>query len=376
MSDLIDRLSLYLVPGLGSRSWQKLLSVYNEPSRALGAPLDELKRHLPGVDKKVLEAIHHRKSREAAEVELEKASRADISIIPLGDPLYPEYLGQIFDPPPILYLKGDPSLLNTEGIGVVGARRASVYGQRIAADLAKRLSLSDLTIISGMALGIDTSAHEGALNGSGQTIAVLGCGVDVVYPGQNRRLYEKIAERGAVISEYPLGTKPEPFRFPARNRIISGMSLGVMVVEAARKSGSLITAEYALEHGREVFAVPGRIDSRNSEGTHRLVKEGAKLVHTVSDILEELSFGKESVDGTDQNEFIPSSMSEDRRSPAGLSPEEERLFSLLDVYPQSFEEIIGKSGLTAARLNELLLILELKEIVEILPGKMIQRLTV
>jgi len=367
MNELIDWLSLYLIPGLGTRSWQKLLNSFGSPRRIIDASSAELKYSVPGIDSKVLENIHSQKQRTAAEAELEKASEAGIRIITINDHLYPEYLRHIFDPPAILYLKGDPALLNTKAIGVVGARTATVYGQRIATDLARRLSLNDFTIVSGMALGIDASAHEGALKGSGKTVAVLGCGVDIVYPRQNQYLYEKITGQGAVISECPLGTQPEPFRFPARNRIISGMSLGVMVVEAARKSGSLITAGCALEQGREVFATPGRIDSRNSEGVHRLVKEGAKLVHTVNDIIEELYPGHNLAAGPEKEQIM---------NPSPLSREEEKLLSFLDVYPQSFDEIIIKSGLTAAKLNELILTLELKELVEILPGKMIQRLPV
>ncbi|MFP3982241.1 MAG: DNA-processing protein DprA [Desulfurivibrionaceae bacterium] len=368
MSELIDWLRLYLTPGLGIRSWQKLLSAFDGPREILEVSRDELRRLAPGINREVLEAVQGQEQRAAAEVELDKALRAGIRIITIKDSLYPEYLRHIFDPPPVLYLKGNPDLLNSRCIGVVGARSATVYGQRVAADLARRLSLQDFTIVSGMALGVDASAHEGALKGSGKTVAVLGSGLDVVYPRQNQHLYDRIAEQGAVISECPLGSQPEPFRFPARNRLISGISLGVMVVEAARRSGSLITARCAMEQGREVFATPGRIDSRNSEGAHRLVKEGAKLVHTVEDITEEFSPAEGVTAGREPGQ--------EESPPPSLTREEENLLPFLDLYPQSFDEILTRTGLSAAKLNELLCLLELKEIVEILPGKMIQRLSV
>lgn len=369
MSDLIDWLSLYLTPGLGIRSWQKLLSTFEEPREILEASREELRSRVPGIKREVLKAAQGREQRRAAEAELDRAHRAGIRIITIRDSLYPEYLRHIYDPPPILYLKGNPDLLDSRCIGVVGSRSATVYGRRVAADLARRLSLRDFTIVSGMALGVDASAHEGALKGSGKTVAVLGSGLDVVYPRQNQHLYDRIAEQGVVISESPLGSQPEPFRFPARNRVISGISLGVMVVEAARRSGSLITARCAMEQGREVFATPGRIDSSNSEGAHRLVKEGAKLVHTVEDIMEEFPSAQYADPG-------PEPEQEEESPPPSLTREEENLLPFLDLYPQSFDEILTRSGLRAAKLNELLCLLELKEIVEILPGKMIQRLSV
>jgi DNA processing protein len=227
--------------------------------------------------------------------------------------------------------------------------------------MATELARNDLVITSGFALGIDTAAHRGALAAGGRTIAVMGCGLDIVYPSQNKKLHEQIASLGAIISETPMGTMPEGFRFPARNRIISGLSLGVVVVEAAHRSGTLITAHQALEQGRDVFAIPGRIDSPKSEGCHRLIQEGAKLVHNAADILEELALTA-----------APAAEAQAQAPP--LPPEEGKVFSLLEVYPRNIEEIIQAAQLPAHRISEILLNLELLGLVAPLPGKQYQRL--
>jgi DNA processing protein len=219
-----------------------------------------------------------------------------------------------------------------------------------------------------MALGIDTAAHKGALAAGGRTIAVLGCGLDIIYPPSNHKLYRDIASSGAVVTEYPLGTMPDNFRFPARNRIISGLSLGVVVVEAANRSGSLITASHALEQGREVFAVPGRIDSVKSAGTHTLLQQGAKLVHSVNDIVEELSYPGSQVHGEGTGHENTK-----QRPFEQLNQEEAALFKCLEEYPRTIDEIVRESGLTPQKTNELLLLLELKGLVESLPGKSYQK---
>jgi DNA processing protein len=240
----------------------------------------------------------------------------------------------------------------------------------VAEQMANNLSRQGFTIISGMALGIDTAAHSGALAAEGKTVAVLGCGLDIVYPPGNRNLYEQITSAGAVVSEYPLGTKPDSFRFPARNRIISGMSLGIVVVEAAKRSGSLITASHALEQGREVFAVPGRIDSVKSAGTHTLLQQGAKLVHSINDIVEEFSVvalqPKTADTGGEDDEQV---------FLENLSPNEAEMFGFIETYPRSFDEIVKESGFSAQQTNELLLLLELKGMVQALPGKSYQKRT-
>jgi DNA processing protein len=302
--------------------------------------------------------------------EFAQATEKGITLIPCDDPLYPDLLKHIHDPPVILYVLGIPEVLNCKGIGIVGSRSATQYGKNVAWQMANSLAGHGFTIISGMALGIDTAAHRGGLAaGAGpRTIAVLGCGLDVIYPPSNGKLFKEIAASGAVVSEYPLGTKPENFRFPARNRIISGLSLGVVVVEAANRSGSLITARHALEQGREVFAVPGRIDSDKSAGTHALLQQVAILVHSIHDIVEEFGSGRLSLPGADSG-----SVDEETEKMDNLSREEAALFSILDVYPLTIYEIARKSGLAPQKTNELLLLLELKGFVDSLPGKSYQK---
>ncbi|MEW6517870.1 MAG: DNA-processing protein DprA [Thermodesulfobacteriota bacterium] len=365
MNNLLDWLALSLTPGLGVRSWHKLLAVFASPREVLETEPGRISKLVPGLRASVIAGLDRENLRAAAEKELAAAAKAGIEIITREQPAYPELLRNIADPPILLYVKGNAALLQSGCIGVVGARAASVYGRRIAEDLSKRLCQRGLTVVSGLALGIDTAAHEGALQAGGATLAVLGCGLDVVYPRQNSSLYEEIARRGALVSEYRLGTLPEAFRFPARNRIISGLSLGVVVVEAARKSGSLITAGYALEQGREVFAIPGRIDSCKSEGTHRLLQEGAKLVHTVDDIIEEIAFAAAGPPS--------SSGGQPGGTAVALTGEEERLFACLDVYPQTIDEITRQSGMTVQKVSELLLMLELKGLVDSLPGNQYQK---
>lgn len=365
--ELLDWLALSLTPGLGIRGWQKLLAVFDGPKEVFEAGQDTVRKLVPGLNGKVITAIDKKRLYPAAEKEREQVHRIGASIICLHDEVYSDLLRNIYDPPVILYVKGKLELLSTTCVGMVGARASSVYGQRIAEDLARRLSRQGVTIVSGLAMGIDAAAHRGALRGSGNTIGVLGCGLDVVYPRQNKKIYDEMFRNGAVVSEYRLGSKPEAYRFPARNRIISGLSHGVVVVEAARKSGSLITARCALEQGREVFAIPGRIDSLKSEGTHRLLQEGAKLVHTVDDILEELvcSYGP----GHDRGDGI----AVEKKHDVPLTDEEKELFTFLDVYPQTIDEITSRCGKTVQKVNELLLLLELKGVVESLVGNMYQK---
>jgi len=366
-------LTLHLVPGLGPVTCSRLVAHFGSPEGVLAADISELRGVCPLRQESV--ASLNGEGREILEAEARKeialAAEQDISLIPCDDLRYPALLNQIHDPPVLLYIHGNPDVLNGgRNIGMVGSRSATHYGRNIALQMAGNLAAQGFTIISGMALGIDTAAHRGALEAGGKTIAVLGCGLDIIYPPSNNNLYREIAAAGAVVSEYPLGTRPESFRFPARNRIISGLALGVVVVEAARRSGSLITARHALDQGREVFAVPGRIDSAKSAGTHTLLQEGAKLVQSVHDIVEE---------------FQPSALLRSEEDPGQdaetgkndtLSPEEEVLYSHLEVYPRTIDEIARQSGLGSQKTSELLLLLELKGLVETLPGNYYQRSSV
>ena len=265
-------------------------------------------------------------------------------------------------------LKKIKILMQENSVAIVGSRAATIYGRRTAYSLAGSLARFKVGVVSGLALGIDAEAHAGSLAAGGSTVAVLGCGLDVIYPQQNSDLYKKISEHGVLVSEYPLGTRPEGFRFPARNRIIAGLSQGVVIVEAAKRSGSLITAQLALDYGREVFAVPGQVDSHKSAGAHWLLQQGAKLVLRAEDIVEELpgrilSCEDEKVAGK-------------RDKVSDLDPDAEQLLNHIEPYPQTRDQLMEHSGLSPARMSELLLFLELEELVEVLPGDKIKRVAI
>lgn len=365
MTELHDWLSLYLAPGLGNILMARLLAVYGDPAAVLRAAPKDLCQ-IPGIGQKLARAIGTSDLSRAADLELEKAAQQNVLVLTCNDCRYPEPLRHIYNSPAVLYVKGDVELLSATCVAMVGSRAATVYGTRIATDIARRLALGGVTVVSGVALGIDAAAHAGALQ-EGTTIGVLGCGIDVVYPRQHQELYQQIAGKGALVSEAPFGARPEAFRFPARNRIISGISQGVVVVEAAQRSGSLITARLALEQGREVFAIPGRIDSMKSCGAHRLLQEGATLVHTVEDIFQELGMGGGHVAG--------SCRQGEKRLGTALTPEEEKLYGWLDVYPQNIDDLIQNSQMAPEKVAELLLLMELKGLVEALSGNHYQKVS-
>jgi DNA processing protein len=282
-----------------------------------------------------------------------------VRVINRGDRDYPALLGNIYDPPPVLYVKGKLNPEEKRMIAIVGARKATPYGLAVAEKLGRELAGRGFCIVSGMARGIDSAAHRGALAGGGQTIAVLGCGLNVVYPRENRRLMEEIAANGAVISEFPLDSPPESWHFPKRNRVISGLSLGVVVVEAAEKSGTSITVNFALEQGREVFAVPGPVTGKLSRGPHSLIKNGAKLVENVDDIMEELGFST----------VTPKNSGRDAHLFTGLSDAEMKLFRLLSLEPVQSDELVRRSGLTGQEVVASLLGMEIRGLVKKLPGQ-------
>lgn len=291
-------------------------------------------------------------------LEWEKLQIKKIQTVSVNDDYYPALLKQLNYPPLLLYYRGSVERINRSAVAIVGSRRCTFYGQEVAGRLAAELTAAGVAIISGMALGIDTAAHRGSLENRGYTVAVLGCSVDYCYPPQNRDLLEQIIAEGAVISEFPLGTQPLPSHFPRRNRIISGLSLGTVVVEATAKSGALITANFALEQNREVFAVPGNVGSPYSRGCHRLLKEGARLVETASDILEELNLDVLSEEqltlGLERIE---------------LTEQENKVLNLIPYQPMHIDKIIRLTGCTAAESSALLLSLELKKLVRQTPGK-------
>lgn len=361
----IDWLTLVLTPGLGPRNIRRLLEQFGSPAGVFRASRKQL-TSIAGLQPRVVDALENRTAATFAKREESLLVSAGATLICWDDPRYPELLRNIPDAPPLLYGKGNVALLEKPAIAVVGSRASTAYGKGVARDIAAQLAREGLCVISGLALGIDTAAHTGALDAGGDTVAVLGCGVDVVYPPQNRKLYDRIAASGLLLSEYPFGSKPDAFRFPARNRIISGLAYGVLVVEAAQRSGSLITARLALDYGREVFAVPGRVDSLKSAGPHRLLQDGAKLVHSIDDILEELPFFTRRPETSKTMPTVQASLE-------NMTEEEQKLFVALEVYPKIVDEIIATVNMPARKVSEILLSLELKGIVESLPGNQYQR---
>jgi len=296
--------------------------------------------------------------------EWRRLQQLNIVCLSLNSPEYPPLLKEIPQPPPLLYCRGRWLERDSQAVAIVGSRRCTFYGREVASRLAADLASAGFTVVSGMALGIDTAAHEGALEAGGRTIAVLGCSVERSYPAANRDLMEQIINSGAVISEFSLDTPPLPQHFPRRNRIISGLALGTVVVEASQKSGALITAFYALDQNREVFAVPGNVGSPYSRGCHRLIKEGARLVETAEDIIEEL--GISAAGGSAAAEAAASAK---EQKIDALEDAERRLLELIPYHPLHIDEIVRLSGADAARAGAYLISLELKGLVCQLPGK-------
>jgi DNA processing protein len=342
------------IPHVGNVTFRRLLERFENPRHVFNAGKEELTT-VKGITMEIAASIVACDFA-GAERECSAVARAGARIVTFYDQEYPPLLKEVADAPPFLYVRGHLPFID-QGLGVVGSRRASHYGLMTTERLSIDLVQHGITVVSGMARGVDTAAHRGALKGNGTTVAVLGSGIDVLYPPENARLFAQVMESGAVVSEFPMGTAPLAVNFPCRNRIISGCCIGVLVVEAAEKSGSLITAEYALEQGREVFAVPGNITLANSKGTNRLIKQGAKLVESVDDILDELLPLRRHHSSIAQSRSV------------GLPPEEHIVCALLADGPLHIDEIIGKSALTVGDVSARLLRLELKGVVRQLPGK-------
>jgi DNA processing protein len=279
-------LALRMTPGLGTRTAVQLIETFKTPERVFRASRSELEA--AGVPPGIAQSVSSGCAFEDAVTQQQKLAEAGGEVVPLTDPRYPAKLKEIFDPPPLLFARGRIELLQELALGVVGTRRPTAYGIAAAARLAKDLSGAGLAIVSGMARGIDTAAHKAALEAGGATIAVFGCGIDEIYPSENRKLSERIAKEGLILSEFPMATPAYPQNFPIRNRIIAGVSVGVLVVEGGEYSGSAITAKLAAEQNREVFAVPGNITSKMSWGPNLLIKQGAKLVQEWNDVVVEL----------------------------------------------------------------------------------------
>lgn len=348
-------IALQRVPGVGPATFAKLLEQFGSPQHVLQNP-----SQVTGLSQAVMAGLYNPDWQQVDEdlVWLQAGGR---EVITLHDARYPDLLKYIPDPPCLLYVQGDVSLLSQWQLAIVGSRNPSASGRNTAFDFARYLASGGLTITSGLATGIDGAAHKGALAAGGKTLAVVATGLDRVYPAQHRQLAHDIAAQGAIVSEFPLGTTPRPELFPRRNRIISGLSLGTLIVEAALKSGSLITARMAMEQSREVFAIPGSIHNPLSRGCHQLIREGAKLVETADDIIEELG----ALAG------VETSLPADSKAAVKETERDgdyQILFEHLGFDPISVDSLIENSGLTADAVSSMLLLLELQGEVESLPG--------
>ncbi len=355
---LLPWFGLKSVPGVGNLLFKRLIDRFRQPQAVFEASAEELLQ-VEGMSQRLATAILTYSIPDAIRRELDRLALTEYQIVTLVDSDYPLLLREIPDPPPFLYVFGKLPL-TTRAIAVVGSRNATDYGLHTTRRLCADLAVRQLVIVSGMARGIDTAAHEGALQGQGKTVAVLGSGLERIYPSQNKGLFHRIAENGAVISEFALQAEPEAHHFPLRNRIISGMCLGTVVVEASGQSGSLITARLAAEQNREVFAVPGSVQSFKSIGTHTLIKQGAKLVEHAQDILDELP----QVQTT-----VPATASQPQNPLPPLSPMEAEICAAMGPYPVHIDDLGRKTLVEPGKLAGILLQLELKGIVQQLPGK-------
>lgn len=362
-----DMLRLNLVPGIGPRAQSLLLARFESASGVFRAGGNELLQ-VDGIGPKLSAAITAARHSDAADREWERCQRAAITLRFRGTPEYPKLLAQTCDAPPVLYCRGEILPQDELAIGIVGSRRCTLYGRQQAERLAAALARAGMTIISGLARGIDASAHRGALAAGGRTIAVCATGLAKLYPPEHQDLAKEVVAAGAVISESPLDRGPSRGIFPQRNRIISGLSLGVIIVEASRQSGALHTARHAMEQGREVFAVPGRIDSLASTGCHDLIRDGATLIRDPDDVLEELGPLLEPVSRGEQD--IVQSPRE-----LVLSEQERAVLNLLTSDPQHIDQVIAAGSLEPSRVLSTLTVLEMRRLVQRLPGGMYVRVT-
>ncbi len=364
-AELLGTLRLSLVSGVGPRIRQALLERFGSPEAVLAAAPSAL-REVPGVGPKLAAKISTADEQIDAEAELAFCWERDVAVLTQQSAEYPRMLREIHDPPGVLFVRGSFHPNDTLAIGIVGTRHASQYGLRQAERLAGSLARAGLTVVSGLARGIDAAAHRGALEAGGRTLAVLAGGVLNVYPPEHGNLATEVAGRGAVLSEAPPKAEPLAGAFPQRNRLISGMSLGIIVVEAAQRSGALITARHAMEQGREVFAVPGRVDSRISRGCHRLIRDGAKLVETADDVLEELG------------PLVEAAPRDDGRvihHPAELQLNdlEQKVLDAIGTEATSVDQIVARSGLPVPRVLSTISVLEMRRLVRRLSGSTVAR---
>lgn len=359
---LYDLLLLLTLPGIGPGRIRRLFQVFDSASRILKAPVQQLIR-VDGIDYKLAEQIKTGGDEREARRQMALIEKQKVRCLTIWDPEYPAALKQISDPPLILFYRGELKPAHARAIAIVGTRTPSSYGKVVTSEITRQLSTRGITVVSGMARGVDAIAHHTAMQAGGQTLAVLGNGLDRCYPPENRPLYDQIPKQGALLSEFFLGTAPDAPNFPRRNRIISGLSMGTLVVEAGDRSGALITAFYAVNHNREVFAVPGNITSPKSRGCNRLLKQGAKLVQTVEDILEEIPAFDSAV--------APDS--QPRPVPENLSAIEKNILSHLSREPKHIDRLVIELRESPGVVLSELLTLELLGLVQQLAGKMFVR---
>ena len=358
-------LALTLTPGIAARLSARLLREYGSPEAVFRAPLTGIEACK--VPAPAAQAIFKKQMFWRAEKELDALRKVGGKLVSWKEPEYPQALLQIYDPPVMLYVRGDTQVLNSPSLSIVGTRRPTVYGSQMAERMGRDLAVRGLTIVSGLARGIDAIAHQGATAVGGRAIGVLGTGIDVCYPKENKKLYEKVLERGAIVSEFPTGSHPAPENFPVRNRIIAGMPLGVIIVEGKQYSGSLITARLAMEFGREVFGVPGNVTQEVSFAPNLLIKQGAKLVTNADDVIEELPtpvraalVKAEAVEAEQRSLLLVD----------GLSAVQRKLYELLSAEEsRHIDDIVDNSGLNSSEVLATLFDLEMKGIVRQLPGK-------
>lgn len=395
-NETISLIHLNLIQGVGLKTVQVLRDVFGTAERALRATADEL-RKIDGLSPAMCDLLIQKPVLYPIERELELINKYGCQVLTLYDDGYPQYLKVIDVPPLVLYIKGELTPEDSLSISLVGSRNAKDYGRKVSYQLSYQLAQRGLTVVSGLARGIDTSAHRGALEAGGRTLAVMGSGLSVIYPASNRDFVKKIEASGALISEFPIGVKPKPNNFPRRNRIISGLTLGTVVVEASNRSGALITARLAAEQGREVFAVPGEIFSELSAGTHRLINNGAKLINNVDDLLNELpqhvlnqlQFSTSGSQRSDiKTESSQKSPIEKRNTkiastppptearqpvqsapPPDLTPDEKIVFDAIEAPSSHIDTIVRTTQLPIGQVSSVLLMLELKGIIQQLPGK-------
>ncbi len=399
-NETISLIHFNLIQGVGLKTVQVLRDVFGSAERALQATPNELAK-IDGLSPAMREVLTHKPVLYPIERELKLIETYGCRVLTLYDDTYPIPLRDIDTPPLILYVRGELTQEDALSISLVGSRNAKDYGRKVSYRLSYQLAQRGFTVVSGFAQGIDTSAHRGALEAGGRTIAVMGNGLSFIYPATNRALVEKIEASGALISEFPIEVKPKPRNFPRRNRIISGLTLGTVVVEASSRSGALITARLAGEQGREVFAVPGEIFSEHSTGTHGLINNGAKLINTVEDLLNELprhalnqlqfltpaapqrnieTESSQELSLEKRNSKIASSQSPAEGEPPvsnvpppDLTRDEKLVFNAIEVPSSHIDTIVRKTQLTIAQVSSVLLMLELKGIIQQLPGKQFAR---